>query len=68
MATYYAEIEHVTLITVRIEMPDGHIPTIDDAIDASTYVDNVIDDWTSDGLVISIENAETGEVIYMEGD
>lgn len=68
MATYYAEIEYVTSVHVRIEMPDGHTPTIDDVIDASAYVDNVIDDWTSDGLVISIENAETGEVIYMEGN
>ena len=40
MAVYYAEIEYMTTLTVRFELPDGVEPTDEDVMDAASYVDN----------------------------
>lgn len=50
MATFYAEVEFTLINTIKIEMPDGEIPTQEDIEDAMCYVDNVVDHWSSDPI------------------
>lgn len=55
MAVYYAEIEYVTTLLVRFEMPEGEEPTEEDALDAAAYVDNHRDSSISEEKVNYIE-------------
>ena len=56
MATFYAEVEFTLINTIKIEMPDGEIPTQEDIEDAMCYVDigdNNFDRWAN-SIEISI--------------
>lgn len=59
MAVYYAEIEYLTTLLVRFEMPDCEEPTEEDALDAAAYVDNHRDSLISDEKVIYIEKDDS---------
>ena len=64
MAVYYAEIEYMTTLTVRFELPDGVEPTDEDVMDAASYVDNHCGEWVSDERIIIIEKEDADE--YMD--
>ena len=50
MATFYADDEFTLVNTIKIEIPDGEIPTKEDIEDAMCYVDSVVDQWSSDPI------------------
>lgn len=58
MAIYYAEITYETVLTVRFELDDELIPTDDDALNASAYVDNHLDSYIINEQVNNIEKAD----------
>lgn len=70
MAKYRAEISCMSILTIEFEC-DG-IPTVDDALDAASYVENHVDTWTSEEVVDSIvsldENDEEGTYNYALSD
>lgn len=58
MAVYYAEIECTTTPLVRFELDDDLEPTNEDAIEATSYVNNHLDSWISNETVNYIEKEE----------
>lgn len=61
MAVYYAEIEYITTLTVRFELPDDLEATKEDVFEAAAYVDNHCDTIISDGTILYIEKDEFDE-------